>query len=125
MLSQILAKIRGSEPEEQEQEQEQTLPMAAAALFFEVAWADHKITEHELELVRAGIMSQFGLSAEVVDDIVEESHKQHDDSVGVFPFTRALFVCQLFKTGKGIIQLGFGLEGSAQLFQARAKRVTP
>ncbi|MCZ6855942.1 MAG: TerB family tellurite resistance protein [Gammaproteobacteria bacterium] len=88
MLSQLLAKIRGSEPEEQEREQ--TLPMAAAALFFEVAWADHEITEHELELVRAAIMSQFGLSIEVVDEIVEESHKQHDNSVGVYPFTRAI-----------------------------------
>ncbi len=88
MLSQLLAKIRGSEPEEQKEGQ--TLPMAAAALFFEVAWADHKITDHELELIRAGIMSQFGLSSEVVDDIVVESHKQHDESVGVFPFTRAI-----------------------------------
>ncbi len=88
MLGQLLAKIRGSEPVEETEEQ--TLPMAAAALFLEVAWADHKITDHELELVRAGIMSQFGLSSEVVDEIVEESHKQHDESVGVFPFTRAI-----------------------------------
>lgn len=88
MLGQLLAKIRGSEPVEQTEEQ--TLPMAAAALFFEVAWADHEITDHELELVRAGIMSQFGLSSEVVDEIVAESHKQHDESVGVFPFTRAI-----------------------------------
>ena len=88
MLSQLLAKITGSEAEESIEEQ--TLPMAAAALFFEVAWADHKITEHELDLVRAGLVSQFGLSNEVVNDIVEESHKQHNESVGVYPFTRAI-----------------------------------
>ncbi len=88
MLGELLAKIRKSEP--QEQVEEQTLPMAAAALFFEVAWADHKITDHELDLVREALMSQFGLSTEVVDDIVEESHKQHDESVGVYPFTRAI-----------------------------------
>ena len=92
MLTSLLAKIRGSELSEQTEEpaEESTLAMAAAALFFEVAWADHTITDHELELVRAGIMSQFGLAAAVVDDIVEESHKQHDDSVGVYPFTRAI-----------------------------------
>ena len=70
MLTSLLAKIRGSELSEQTEEpaEETTLAMAAAALFFEVAWADHTITDHELELVRAGIMSQFGLTAAVVDE---------------------------------------------------------
>ena len=35
-------------------------------------------------------MSQFGLAPGVVDEIVEESQKQHDESVGMFGFTRAI-----------------------------------
>src|SRR5690606_42086008 len=44
-------------------------------------------------------------------------------SLQVFIKDLMLFVCQLFETGKGFIELGFGIEFMAQLFKARPEGV--
>ena len=64
--------------------------LAAAALMFEVVWADHDIDDIELASMTALLTDLFELSAERVSEIVEATRANHDKSVGVYPFTRAL-----------------------------------
>ena len=66
------------------------LELAAAVLLIEVAWADHHISDLELETVRQTLVGEFGLDTATVDELVAESRSQHEDSVGVHRFTRAL-----------------------------------
>ena len=57
---------------------------------FEVAWADHDIEDTEILTMTALLTRLFGLSAERVAEIVAATRTNHDKSVGVYPFTRAL-----------------------------------
>lgn len=88
MLGELLKRLKGDQP--QPEEDVRLLPLAAAALLLEVAWADHDIGEDELEHIRGALASQFGLSEREVAAIVEESRAAHNDSVGVYRFTRAI-----------------------------------
>ncbi len=64
--------------------------LAAAALLFEVAWADHDIGSAETRAMTDALVQQFGLSTQQVETLLRETHDSHEDSVGVFPFTRIL-----------------------------------
>ena len=87
MLARLFAKARapagrdGPEP---------SVELAAAVLLFEVAWADHRISDLEVETVRETLVRQFDIDAATVDELVAESRSQHEDSVGLYEFTRAL-----------------------------------
>ena len=73
-------------------EQEDTLDpaLAAAALMFEVVWADHDIGSQEMQSMTTLLQSIFGIEEAQVDEIVQLTQSNHNASVGVFPFTRAL-----------------------------------
>ncbi len=75
-----------------EDEQSNTLrtEVAAAALMFEVMWADQQIELSELDETKAHLVSIFNLDPESVDEIVQETKILHGDSVGLHPFTRAI-----------------------------------
>ncbi len=89
MLSQLLARLK--EPLAQsEAETAALLPLAAAVLYLEVAWADHDIADEEMQLIRRTLTEQFDLAPEEVDVIVSESKEQHDASVGLYRFTRTI-----------------------------------
>ena len=76
---------------EQVEEEEQLQPeLAAAALMFEVIWADHQIEESELNVMKQHLSSAFGLEESRIDHIVAETKRLHDDSVGIHEFTSAL-----------------------------------
>ncbi len=64
--------------------------LAASALMFEVVWADHDIDDQELHAMSSLLESQFSLSPQRVTEIINQTRANHDASVGVFPFTRAL-----------------------------------
>lgn len=64
--------------------------LAAAALMFEVVWADHDIDDVELASMSTLLTDLFGLSQQRVTEIVDATRANHDKSVGVYPFTRAL-----------------------------------
>ncbi len=64
--------------------------LAAAALLFEVVWADHAIEPSELQEVRTLLTALFALEEARVDDIIAQTKQDHEDSVGVFPYTRVL-----------------------------------
>jgi len=52
---------------------EHLVPAAAAMLLFEVAWADHSISESELEQIRHALRTQFGLTENLISDIVRDA----------------------------------------------------
>ena len=87
MLDRLLAKLQA--PTESEA-QWPSVELAAAVLLFEVAWADHRISDAELDAVRDTLVQVFGIDAATVEELVAESRSQHEDSVGVYRFTRAL-----------------------------------
>jgi uncharacterized tellurite resistance protein B-like protein len=75
---------------EQEPEPEGLVALAAAALLLEVAWADHVISDDELTLIEQHLQSQFGLSESEVDELVAESRREHEESVGLYRYTRTI-----------------------------------
>ena len=89
MLSQLLARLK--EPiATTEEETQELIPLAAAVLYLEVAWADHNIDGSELKQIRQRLEGQFDLSSEEADELIRESRAQHDASVGLYQFTRTL-----------------------------------
>ena len=87
MLGRLLTKLQAPS---RDGEQPPSVELAAAVLLFEVAWADHEISDIELETVRETLIHVFGIDAATVDELVAESRSQHEDSVGVHRFTRAI-----------------------------------
>jgi uncharacterized tellurite resistance protein B-like protein len=65
-------------------------PLAAAVLMFEVVWADHEISDAEVAMMTDLLAQQFDLHDQRVAEIIAESKMSHDESVGVFPFTRVI-----------------------------------
>ncbi len=89
MLSQLLARLR--EPiATNDEETKELLPLAAAVLYLEVAWADHDIADAEIDKIRSRLAHQFKLPADQIEEIIDESRAQHDASVGIYRFTRTL-----------------------------------
>lgn len=89
MLTQLLARLK--EPlAKSDAESEALLPLAAAVLYLEVAWADHDIAAEEMQMIRRTLTEQFDLTSEELDVIVSESKEQHDASVGLYRFTRTI-----------------------------------
>ncbi len=87
MLERLLARFQVPDPQDDRQP---TVQLAAAVLLFEVAWADHQISAVELHRVRDTLTRVFGLDAATVEELLAESRSQHEDSVGIHRFTRAL-----------------------------------
>lgn len=87
MLARLLAKIQAPEGDDGLQS---SVELAAAVLLFEVAWADQRISDIELATVRRTLVQEFGIDETTVDALIAESRSQHEESVGVHRFTRAL-----------------------------------
>ncbi len=69
---------------------ERLIPLAAATLLMEVAWADQDIDEEELAVIRVALSEQFGLADLEIAEIISESKTQQVESVGLYRFTRTL-----------------------------------
>ena len=69
---------------------EQAVPMAAAMLLLEVAWADQKISAAELAATRKAIESMFHLAPAQVQQLVDRARTEHDSAISMYPFTRAV-----------------------------------
>jgi len=69
---------------------EQAAPMAAAMLLLEVAWADQKISDVELDATRKAIESMFHLAPEQVQKLVERARTEHETAISMYPFTRSV-----------------------------------
>lgn len=66
------------------------LHMAACALLLEVAWADHSIADAELQQIRQRMQTLFDLPEDTILELIQQSRQAHDDSVGLFAYTRLL-----------------------------------
>ena len=86
MFDSLLKLIRSDDAEDAELD----VAVAAAALMFEVVWADHDIGQDEMATMSELLQRLFDLTPQRVTEIVEQTRTDHDSSVGVFPFTRAL-----------------------------------
>jgi len=87
MLRELLNRLKSGTTPEQDAN---VVPLAAATLLFEVAWADHQIGQQELAHIRSALIDQFALDGATVDEIVKESRAHHEQSVGIYRFTRTL-----------------------------------
>lgn len=87
MLSRLLEKLQAPGPGEAPAI---GVELAAAVLLFEVAWADHSITQAETDAVRRALIAVFGLEEATVDALIAESRAEHESSVGIYRFTRAI-----------------------------------
>lgn len=87
MLTRLLNRLK--EPD-QDADPGNLQALAAATLLLEVAWADHDIAEDELALIERQLAAQFGLSREDVSELVEESRQAHEQSVGLYRYTRTI-----------------------------------
>ena len=89
MLNSLLERIR-SQGREPTVENDRLIPLAAATLMMEVAWADHDIAEEETAVIRLALSQQFGLAEQEIDEVISSSVTEHDESVGLYGFTRTL-----------------------------------
>jgi uncharacterized tellurite resistance protein B-like protein len=90
MLGSLLDRLKNRGTATAEEADDHLVPMAAATLLLEVAWADHDIADEELAIVTEALSSQFGLDEEEISQVVDASRAAHDESVGLYGFTRTL-----------------------------------
>ena len=64
--------------------------LAAAGLMFEVVWADHDVDDAEVAQMQSALSIIFDLDDARVAEIIAETRRHHEESVGLFHFTRAL-----------------------------------
>ena len=88
MLSSLLDRLRG--PLTEDDNPEDLVPLAAATLLIEVAWADHDVSDEELDVIRQALKAQFDLEGPALEALIEDSRREHDASVGLQTFTRTL-----------------------------------
>jgi uncharacterized tellurite resistance protein B-like protein len=91
---------------------EQAVPMAAAMLLLEVAWADQNITDAELDATRDAVQSMFGLSAAQVQALVDRAKAEHDTAISMYPFTRSVNESLSMEEKRHLIELLWRLAGS-------------
>ena len=89
MLTKLLEKIRNRD-KPGERDDTDLVPVAAATLLLEVAWADHDIADDEVVVIRKALVEHFALDDATATEVIEESRQQHDKSVGLHRFTRAI-----------------------------------
>ena len=86
MLKRLLDRIKEPDP----QPEANQIPLAAAALFLEVAWADHDLSESELTSARSSLQSVLQIADHEIDVLMDRSLERLDAAVGMQAFTREL-----------------------------------
>ena len=67
-----------------------SIPLAAAALLLEVAWADHEIDASEIETMTTALSTMYGLDRAQTEEVVDKARADHESSTGMQSFTRFL-----------------------------------
>ena len=88
----MLSSLRKLFSREEEETEDAALDpaLAAAALMFEVVWADHEISQAELVTAKALLKQMFALEENVVMSIVADAEERLRESVGVHTYTTFL-----------------------------------
>lgn len=71
-------------------DEDRLIAFAAAMLLFEVAWADHDMADEEIASIKQSLHKLFDLSAENTEWIVNDARAKHEESVGVYEYTRTI-----------------------------------
>ena len=87
MLARLLERIQTPATDDSP---ETTVELAAAVLLVEVAWADHQVTDAELEAIERSLKAVLQISSDDVRALIDESRTAQRDSVGLHRFTRAI-----------------------------------
>ncbi len=66
------------------------IPSAAAILLFEVAWADHDISEAEIRQVEQALANLFKLGPEQVSELTQSAREAQKESISMYSFTREI-----------------------------------
>lgn len=70
--------------------EEEIVPLAAALVLLEVAWADHTLEEKELDLIRCSLTSLYDIDTNKANEILERARERHKENTSMYPFTRQL-----------------------------------
>ena len=94
MFAKLAARLNRDGPESFPKDDDQaSVAHAAAMLLFEVAWADHEVTQAEIERVDASLQTLFGLSAGVAGELAEQVRSEHSEATSIYPFAREVKDC--------------------------------
>ncbi|MCY3885723.1 MAG: TerB family tellurite resistance protein [Gammaproteobacteria bacterium] len=69
---------------------EEVVPLAAALVLLEVAWADHSLEENELDLIRNSLISLYGINRDKANGVIERAQFERSKTTSMYPFTRQL-----------------------------------
>ena len=81
---------QGELEEAAESTKHEIVPLAAAMILLEVAWADHNLEQHELDLIRNSLLALYGISSDKANAIVSHAQLEHKTNTSMYPFTRQL-----------------------------------
>ena len=91
MLSNIKTLFLKSDSQyELEFDDEDVVPIAAAMVLLEVAWADHKLQPEELNLIETALTQLYGIDQEQACRVLKQAESEHKQSTGLHKFTRTL-----------------------------------
>ena len=89
-MFQKIKKFLFKAPSAQEDENKLDVPLAAATLMMEVSWADHTISDEEMEIGAKKLSEIFSLDDHQANALLEEGKILMNESVGLQEFTTLL-----------------------------------
>lgn len=91
MFNSVKALFSKSDPQQAlEFEEQELVPIAAAMVLLEVAWADHTLQPEELDLIETALIELYGFDQTQANRILEQAENEHKQSTGLHRFTRTL-----------------------------------
>ncbi|MXZ44468.1 MAG: TerB family tellurite resistance protein [Gammaproteobacteria bacterium] len=71
-------------------EDEEIVPIAAAMVLLEVAWADHILQPEEIDLIESALIQLYGFDQIQAERVLKQAESEHKQSTGLHKFTRTL-----------------------------------
>lgn len=71
-------------------DENEVVPLAAALVLLEVAWADHTLEQKELDLIKNSLISLYGIDEEKANGVLRRAQVERTNNTSMFPFTRQL-----------------------------------
>ena len=91
MLSSIKSLFQKSDSRQSlEFNDDNIVPIAAAMVLLEVAWADHKLLPEEQDLIECALIQLYDIEKEQANRILKHAESEHNQSTGLHKFTRTL-----------------------------------
>lgn len=71
-------------------EEQDLVPIAAAMVLLEVAWADHILQPEEIDLIETALTKLYGFDQTKAGSVLKQAENEHKQSTGLHKFTRTL-----------------------------------